>query len=132
MDLVIDTSAIIATIADEPERPALVELSSGYDLIAPLSVHFEIGNAFSAMIRRGKVGLERALQALESYQTIPIRFVMIEIDEALRLAAEHGTYAYDAYLLRCAQKYRCPLVTLDKPLRARARAMGLQVIEVDR
>jgi hypothetical protein len=55
MDIVVDTSALIAVIANEPEKPTLVELTSGADLIAPGSVHFEIGNAFSAMLRRRRI-----------------------------------------------------------------------------
>ena len=43
MDIVIDTSAIIAVIANEPEKPSLIRLTSGADLIAPASVHLEIG-----------------------------------------------------------------------------------------
>lgn len=54
MDIVIDTSVIIAVIANEPEKGDLVELTKGANLIAPLSVHWEIGNAFSAMLKRRK------------------------------------------------------------------------------
>lgn len=38
MDIVADTSVIIAVIANEPEREALVELTTGAELIAPHSV----------------------------------------------------------------------------------------------
>ena len=61
MDIVIDTSAIIAVIANEPEKEALVELTTGADLIAPRSVHWEIGNAFSAMLRRERIKVEQAV-----------------------------------------------------------------------
>lgn len=46
MDIVIDASAIIAVLAGEPERERLLSLTSGANLIAPPSVHWEIGNAF--------------------------------------------------------------------------------------
>ena len=53
MELVADTSAIIAVIANGSERAAILERTVGAELIAPASVHWELGNAFSAMFRRG-------------------------------------------------------------------------------
>jgi hypothetical protein len=38
MDLVADTSSIIAVIANEPEKPLLIAKSQGCDLIAPRSL----------------------------------------------------------------------------------------------
>ena len=130
MDIVVDTSVIIAVIANEPERDALIELTRGQELIAPPSVHWEIGNAFSAMMRRKRTTVALALKAVEMYQKIPIRFVEVELDESLRLADALGIYAYDAYLIRCAQKYRSPLLSLDAELVECARGTDVQVLEV--
>jgi predicted nucleic acid-binding protein len=130
MEIVVDTSVIIAVIANEPERDALIELTRGVDLIAPLSVHWEIGNAFSAMLRRKRVTLATALKAIEMYRKIPIRLVEVELDESLSLADVLGIYAYDAYLIRCAQKYRSPLLSLDGYLVGCARQTDVQVLEV--
>jgi len=55
MNIVIDTSALIAVIAEEPERNRLIELTSGCTLIAPGSVPWEIGNAFSAMFKQKRL-----------------------------------------------------------------------------
>ena len=130
MDMVVDTSAIIAVIANEPEKEALVELTTGADLIAPRSVHWEIGNAFSAMLRRERIKVEQAIQAVKLYQQIPIRFVDVELEETLRIADALGIYAYDAYLIRCALKYRAPLISLDRNLVNAAKEMKVKVIEV--
>ena len=130
MDIVVDTSAIIAVIANKPEKEALVELTTGADLIAPRSVHWEIGNAFSAMLRRERIKVEQAIQAVKLYQKIPIRFVDVELEETLRIADALGIYAYDAYLIRCALKYRAPLISLDRNLVNAAKEMRVKVIEV--
>jgi hypothetical protein len=53
MDIVIDTSALLAVIVAEPERNRIVESTSGHTLIGPGSIPWEIGNAFSAMIFSG-------------------------------------------------------------------------------
>ena len=64
MDIVIDTSALLAVIVAEPERDRIVELTSGHSLIGPGSIPWEIGNAFSAMLRQRRLGLAEAQQGL--------------------------------------------------------------------
>ena len=130
MDIVVDTSVIIAVIANEPEKEALVELTKGANLIAPHSVHWEIGNAFSAMLKRERIRVEQAIQAMRLYQQIPIRFVDVELEESLKIADTLGIYAYDAYLIRCALKYKSPLISLDRKLVNAAKEMKARVIEV--
>lgn len=46
-------------------------LLSGADLIAPASVHFEIGNAISAMLKRRRITSHQAAELLSQYQRIP-------------------------------------------------------------
>ena len=130
MEIVIDASAIIAVIAKEPERSRIIKATAGADLIAPPSVHWEIGNAFSAMMRRERVTEEQALNALRIYDAIPIQFVDVELSESIQIASRLSTYAYDAYMIRCALKHRAPLLTLDQGLVAAAGSSGVEVIEV--
>jgi predicted nucleic acid-binding protein len=132
VEVVVDASAIIAVIANEPQKDTLIALTQGVDLIAPSSVHWEIGNAFSAMIRRNRITLHQALQAIDVYYRIPIRFTEVELAESLKLAAELNIYAYDAYLIRCALKYNAPLLSLDRNVMRVAQGKGAKVIEVDR
>jgi predicted nucleic acid-binding protein len=129
VNVVIDASAIIAVLVNEPIKARLVALTAQANLLAPHSVHWEIGNAFSAMFKRERIRLQEALEALRFYRDIPIRFVDVELDETLRIAHAHQLYAYDAYLIRCAEKYGAPLLTLDRSLMAAARAWGVRVLE---
>jgi predicted nucleic acid-binding protein len=46
------------------------------------------------------------------------------------LAVEHRIYAYDAYVLDCARRYRTPLLSLDRPQCEVARGLGIDVWEV--
>jgi predicted nucleic acid-binding protein len=131
VDIVIDTSAIIAVVANEPKKRRLVELTEGADLIAPQSVHWEIGNAFSAMLKRGRIQVEQAMRAIELYRQIPIRLVDVELSETLEITHVLGIYAYDAYLIRCASKYQAPLISLDQGLVEAARRMGVAIVEVE-
>lgn len=131
MEVIIDTSVLIAVITNEDEKEKLVALTTDAELIAPLSVHWEIGNAFSSLLKRKRVTLDEALQAIEIYLQIPVRFVEVELSESLEVASELGLYAYDAYLLQCALKYRLPLLTLDSKLAQAAREKRIQVLEVE-
>jgi predicted nucleic acid-binding protein len=130
MKIVVDTSVIIAVIADEPEKSALVEATRGAELIAPHSVHWEIGNAFSSMFKRKLVTLEEAQQSLEIYRKIPINFLDVELSESIKIAHSINIYAYDAYLIRCALKYAAPLISLDRGLKEYAKQMSVKIMEV--
>ena len=130
MDIVVDASTIIAVIANEPSKPDIIQATQDATLIAPASIHWEVANAFSAMFKRSRLTLEAAVKALAVYKQIPIRFVEVELEESLRIAGQLNIYAYDAYLLRCTQKQKAPLLSLDKALLTVAKQMKLQVIEV--
>lgn len=129
-NIVVDTSVLIAVITNEPSKEQLIEITQGFNLIAPQSVHWEIGNAFSAMLKRKRITLNDSLQAIKIYWTIPMRLVEVEIEDTIELADAFNIYAYDAYLLRCALKYNAPLLTLDKGLENVARRANIVVMEV--
>jgi predicted nucleic acid-binding protein len=130
MDIVVDASAIMAVIVNEPSKSDIIQATQTASLIALASIHWEIANAFSAMFRRSRLSLEEAITALAVYKQIPIRFVEVELEESLQIAYQLNIYAYDAYLLRCAQKQKSPVLFLDKALLTLARQLKLQVIEV--
>ena len=131
MELVADTSTIITVIANEPEKPLLIAKTQGYDLVAPESLYWEIGNAFSAMIKRGRITLEQATAAIEIYKQIPIDLLDVDLEQALELVDKHKVYAYDAYMIACALDRGCPLLTLDGGLVYAAKAAGVEVWEAN-
>ncbi len=130
MNIVIDTSAVIAVIANEPEKERLIQLTKGFDLIAPQSIHWEIGNAFSAMFRRKQVTFQQSKEAIYSYQKIPIRLLETDLINALELSNRFNIYAYDAYMISCALKHNCPLISLDNKLLSSAEQAGAKIVEV--
>ena len=130
MELVVDTSVLIAVLTGEPTREQLIARTHGADLLAPGSVHWEVGNAFSALLRRRRLRLNEVQAALAAYGRIPIRVVEVEVAAALELADRFGVYAYDGYLLACARRHQAPLLTLDARLGRMAQEAGVQVMEV--
>lgn len=131
MSCVIDTSAIVAVLLSEPERAALIHATKGAELVAPASVHWEIGNALSAGLKRRRLTLPQAQRALTAYADIAIRFVDVDLALAVELAAEHTLYAYDAYLLLCALQHRAPLLTLDAALARTASVIGINLVPLN-
>jgi predicted nucleic acid-binding protein len=130
MDVVTDTSVIIAVITGAEEKARLVELTRGRGIIAPASVHWEVGNAFSSLLKRRQVTHTDVVKALEAYEQIPIRFLDVDLGVALQIASDLSIYAYDAYLIACARENGAPLLALDRGLIKAARHLGVQVLEV--
>jgi predicted nucleic acid-binding protein len=130
MDLVIDTSAILAVLLNEGSRDSILTTTKGSNLIAPVSIDAEIGNALSAMFKRNRLKSEHAQQVIHQYKLIPIRKTALELKESVELSSELDIYAYDAYMLHCCIKYSSPLLSLDQTLIQHAENMGIKIIEV--
>lgn len=130
MDIVIDTSALIAVIVGESQRSKIINITEGNTLIGPGSIPWEIGNAFSAMFKRDRLTLEEAERGLSIFNTIPLRYVEPDFSNALHLSKKTNMYAYDAYLLDCAVRYKSPLLTLDLKLKTAAQTIKIETLEV--
>jgi predicted nucleic acid-binding protein len=130
MEIVTDTSIIIAVLTSAAEKDRLVDITRDSRIIAPASVHWEIGNAFSSLLKRRLITPPEIAEALEAYEDIPIRFVDVDLSASLQIAAELSVYAYDAYLIACARQHHAPLLTLDHGLARAAKRIGVQVLEV--
>ena len=130
MDVVIDTSALIAVIVGETERNGIIEFTNGKTLIGPGSIPWEIGNAFSVMFKQNRLKIEEAEKGLLIFDSIPIRYVKPDFSHALKISKKANIYAYDAYFLDCAIRHKSPLLTLDKRLKTAAKKYKVETVEV--
>jgi len=130
MDIVIDTSALIAVILNEPEKKKIIQVTAGNTLVGPESIRWEMGNAFSAMFKQNRIGLRIAQEALRIFEVIPIRYLDVDFNKSLDLAHNNKIYAYDAYFLDCAIRHKFPLITLDRKMKATAINTGIKVLEI--
>lgn len=128
--IIVDTSTVIAVIKGEAEKDRLIELTKGANIVAPPSVDWEIGNAFSAMLKQSRITLKQAVEIVSVYLEIEMDILEIDLIEALKLAGALKIYAYDAYILQCALEYNLPLIALDKNLCANAAQIGVSLIEI--
>jgi predicted nucleic acid-binding protein len=129
VQVVIDTSALLAVLLDEPERVPLVAATRGAVLLGPASLPWEVGNALVAAVRRRRLSASEAVAAWAAYEAVPLRLVDVDIEEALTTAVDLGLYAYDAYVLVLARSRRVPLLTLDQRLGVAAVAAHIALVE---
>lgn len=130
MNVVLDTSVVIALLASDEERDTLVDVLDGYDLLCSESIVPEFGNAISAMFKRGRITLEEGLAMLDGFQQLPLRYIPIRLTQALELSNLYHIYAYDAYVLEWATRLHADLMTLDTRMSVIAQQIGIPVIGV--
>lgn len=129
MKIVSDTNIFLAVVLNEPEKGRIIQLTTGAEVVAPEILPYEIGNALSAMYKRGRITNKEALSAQRETENISVRLVAIEVQEALRLALEFNVYAYDAYFLQCAKSLSSPLLTLDNRMKQVATELNIGILE---
>jgi len=130
MRIVIDTSAILAVLLDEPERSALIAATYGVQLCAPASLPWEVCNALSAALKRRRVTSSQAAEVMRNFGKVPLQLSPVDLVTALEIAAEFQIYAYDAFVLELARAQQCALLTLDRGVQRIARASRIELVEV--
>lgn len=129
MNVVSDTNIFLAVALEEESKEWIIGLTGESSIISPEVLPYEVGNALSAMIKRKQLTKTQAIKAQKVVDQIPVRLVTPNLHESLVLAIENNIYAYDAYFLNCALTYSCPLITLDKRMKAVAVDLGIDVLE---
>ena len=129
MNVVSDTNIFLAVVLDEPDKDSIIRLTASANAVSPEILPYEVGNALSAMVKRGKLSADEALAAFDCIKSIPVRLVSVDIRQALNLALEFNIYAYGAYFLQCAKQLSCPLITLDKRMKQVASDLKIEVLE---
>jgi predicted nucleic acid-binding protein len=130
MKVVLDTSAVIAVLLNEPSKYALLDRTEDSELLAPYSLPVEVGNAFSAMFRRNRLSLRQARIALSMFRGLPIHLLEIDLTKSLELSHDLGIYAYDAYIIECARRHKGVILTLDAGLVDASRRANVDVVEI--
>lgn len=129
MKIVVDTNTLLAVSMNEPEKDWLIDVTSGHDLVAPVVLPYEIGNALSSLARR-EVVEEKHLPAIwDATARIPVELISVNVRAALLLAGHFRIYAYDAYFLQCAIDAKAPLLSLDRGVQRVAKELKMDVLE---
>jgi predicted nucleic acid-binding protein len=129
MKIIADTNTFLAVVLYEPERPQIVRLTKGRDLVAPAVLPFEIGNALSAMLRKRVLQAAQVISVWDAVQGIGVELRAVDVRSALAIAGKFGIHAYDAYFLECALSSRLPLLTLDRSMKRIAAELSIRLLE---
>ena len=131
MEIVIDTSAIIAAIADEPDGDNVINLTENAILVCPSAILFEIPNAITRMIRKKVIDKDKMSQLLKSFQKIPIKLFENNPEDVLEIGWEYKIYAYDAFFLDTAKNLNLPLLTLDDGIESVGKKLGIKILSLN-
>jgi len=85
---------------------------------------------FQQCLNKKRLTLTEAEKGLSIFKGIPIRYIDPDFVKALSLSKQANIYAYDAYFLDCAIRYKAPLLTLDRKLIASASNFDVETLEV--
>jgi predicted nucleic acid-binding protein len=123
--LVVDASVAVLWALEQPDSDRAAALSGQSELIAPSVIVVEIGNAVWKAVRRGDLPPEHAVTAVE-IALEPLHDVKAADElrgRALELAIDLNHPIYDCFYLALAKRERCPLVTADTALAAKAKKL---------
>lgn len=129
MKAVIDVNVVLAVVLGEPERNWAIAATSECVALAPRSFPFEVGNALTSLVKRKRISVEGMMAAWGAASAFQVSLRDVDMAAALRMAAVHNLYAYDAYVLQCAVDGRAKLLTLDRRMAVVGRSIGLEVVE---
>ena len=130
MQMTIDTSAIIAVMTSEPTRRSVERVIRRSRMIAPPSLHWEVGNGLANYMNKKGASLDSALAGWRTFERMNVQPLEIDFFLALKLAQQLRIYAYDAYIIQCAIQHKTPLLTLDNRMRACAKVLNLELIGI--
>ncbi len=123
MTIVVDASAIIAVIFEEPSADAVEDRIIGQQLVAPIVLAFEVANACIIRKRRQPPVPLSAEELFELFEDWSVRLVPVDYGGVVAVAGATGLTAYDASYLWLARHLQCELVTLDRRLSQAASAI---------
>jgi predicted nucleic acid-binding protein len=121
--VVVDASAVVSMIFDEPGADALAERLEGSLMLAPALLGFEVGNACVTRLRRRLANVRSVHSALELFARFPVEVLPVDNEGVLLAAEASGVTFYDASYLWLARASSAELVTLDARLAAAARRL---------
>jgi predicted nucleic acid-binding protein len=115
-DKVVDASAIVALLFDEPTREEVVARLVGASLLAPSLIRFEVASACLKKIQRAPRERQKLLNSFSLLDELPIWLEPVDLADAIDLARQTRLSLYDASYLWLARSLGVELVTLDDKL----------------
>lgn len=124
--IVIDASAMVGALVDDPADPELLALLADEDLHAPALLDFEVASALRGHLLGGHLDQVRLDEALEDFTALRIERHQMTHALGRVLDLRDNLTVYDAAYVVLAQALDAPLVTFDAKM-TEARRLSVDV-----
>ena len=124
-ELVIDASCILEFLLNKTNKDSVVKTVGSARLVAPSCLPFEVGNAISKLIKRKLISIYDGVSVYHEFTRIPMRMMEPDISNAIVIAGETESYAYDSYYISLAKQLSLPLFTMDETMKTNAVSRGV-------
>jgi len=129
MNVLLDASAIIAVIADEPEAQIVINCTKGAVIMSPYIISYEVTNALTRMMRKGIITTkEQMIELIQNFKKIPLKILDVDLEKTLEIAWSFKIYAYDAFYLETAKRLGLPIISFDSNMIKIAKELNLTVL----
>jgi predicted nucleic acid-binding protein len=126
--MVVDASILASALADdEADGERLRARLAGERLFAPELVDLEVASVWRRAARSGKLGEQRALQALADLAAIPLVRAPHQPLMSRIWELRDNLTSYDAAYIALAEVLQSPFLTADEPL-SRAPGSRCQIL----
>lgn len=124
--IVIESSAVVDALVDDPANPELLALMADNDLHAPALLDYEVASALRGHARSGKLTNAQLDDATEDLNALHIQRYPLSTMLRDVLALRDNFTVYDAAYVVLAQVLDLPLITADTKLTEASR-LGVNV-----
>jgi predicted nucleic acid-binding protein len=124
--IVIEASAVVDALIDDPANPELLALMADSDLLAPSLLNYEVASALRGHALGGKLADAQLDDAAEDFTALRIERYPLSMMMHDVLSLRGNFTVYDAAYVVLARALELPLVTADEKL-AEARRLGVSV-----
>ena len=124
--IVIESSAMVDALVDDPANPNLLALLADEELHAPALLDFEVASALRGHMLGGKLDPVRLDQAVEDFSAFQIERHQMTSLLGHMLGLRENFTVYDAAYLVLAQALEAPVVSADTKLKEATR-LGIKV-----
>jgi predicted nucleic acid-binding protein len=115
--IVLDASALVDVVLDQPTAPWVLDRITGEEIQCPAHQPAEVLSALARLARAGEIGAETARDALAEAAALPQHLAMptpSQLDRALALGDR--VRVLDGLYVALAEECGCAMVTTDRRL----------------